>query len=99
MEFSHAVWSVTKKIPKGKVATYSGIARIIGRPKAARAVGNALHVNPFAPVVPCHRVVKKSGQIGGFAGGVKKKIKLLKKEKIKVIKGKIVNFSKVLANF
>jgi O-6-methylguanine DNA methyltransferase len=72
------------------VISYKDIAEIIGCPRACRAVGNALHKNPWAPQVPCHRVVKSDGSIGGYAGGVKQKIALLKKEGIRIIKNKII---------
>jgi methylated-DNA-[protein]-cysteine S-methyltransferase len=78
-EFERKVYEVVKEIPRGEVRTYGWVARQIGKPKAARAVGNALHKNPFAPKVPCHRVVAKNG-LGGFAGGLNKKRQLLKKE-------------------
>ena len=70
-------------IPPGQTRSYKWIAEKIGRPCAVRAVGSALGKNPFAPVVPCHRVIKSDGTLGGFSapGGVKAKIKLLKKEK------------------
>jgi methylated-DNA-[protein]-cysteine S-methyltransferase len=89
--FEIAVWSAAKKIPRGKVATYSQIARMIGSPGAVRAVGNALRKNPFAPKVPCHRVVRSDGKAGGF-GGKKNdaaKGKLLKAEGVKIMGGKI----------
>lgn len=60
--------------------TYKEVAHAIGKPKAYRAVGNALNRNPFAPEVPCHRVIKSDGSIGGFASGSNKKLKLLKSE-------------------
>lgn len=94
--FNKAVWEATRKIPKGKVATYGILARKIGRPKSARAVGNALHKNPYAPAVPCHRVVRSDGSVGGFASGSKKKIAILAKEGIKIQNGKIVNVTKYL---
>jgi methylated-DNA-[protein]-cysteine S-methyltransferase len=64
-EFERSVYLVTFKIPEGKVSTYSRVAKAIGRPKAQRAVANALHNNPLYPVVPCHRVVKSDGGFGG----------------------------------
>jgi len=64
-EFERAVLVATFKIPKGKVSTYKRIAQKIGRPHAYRAVGNALHKNPLAPIVPCHRVVASDGRFGG----------------------------------
>src|SRR3989304_10589092 len=78
--FQKAVYRATAKIPKGQTRTYAQIAEAIGRPRAVRAVGNALNKNPFAPDVPCHRVVRKNGSLGGFAGGTAKKESLLKRE-------------------
>ena len=66
--FSEKVWELTKRIPKGKVTTYGEIARALGRPGPARAVGQALKRNPHAPAVPCHRVVKSDGGLGGYGG-------------------------------
>jgi len=70
------------KIPKGKVKTYKQVAIAINKPKSARAVANACAVNPYAPRVPCHRVIRSDGALGGFSapGGVKAKKKLLKIE-------------------
>lgn len=87
--FSELVWQATRRIPKGKVATYAIIAKLIKRPKAVRAVGNALNKNPYAPTVPCHRVIRSDGLIGGFASGSNKKIKLLRSEKINIVKNKV----------
>ncbi|MEM4245331.1 MAG: MGMT family protein [Candidatus Nanoarchaeia archaeon] len=95
MKFSEKVYKITKQIPKGKVSTYGEIAKALNT-KAYRAVGNALHVNPYAPVVPCHRVVKSNGNLGGFGGGIQKKIRLLESEGIKVENNKIIDFEKVL---
>jgi methylated-DNA-[protein]-cysteine S-methyltransferase len=80
--FHQAVWRACAEIPKGQVRTYGWIARRIGRPGAARAVGQALGKNPFAPLVPCHRVVAADGRLGGFSGpgGVEGKRRLLKRE-------------------
>ena len=96
--FDERVWEKLKKIPRGKVATYKQIAVAINNPLSSRAVGNACNRNPFSPKVPCHRVVKFSGEIGGYAGGTKKKIFLLKKEGIKINNNKILNFEEVLIN-
>src|SRR3989304_9724819 len=78
--FQKAVYRATAKIPKGQTRTYAQIAEAIGRPRAARAVGNALNRNPFAPDVPCHRVVRSDGCLGGFASGPRKKKRLLRSE-------------------
>ena len=70
------------KIPKGKVKTYKEVAIGINRPKSARAVANACGKNPYAPEVPCHRVIRSDGALGGYSalGGTKIKKKLLKSE-------------------
>jgi len=78
--FQAKVYSVVKKIPKGRVLTYKQVAYKIGQPNAARAVGNALNKNRDKNV-PCHRVVKSDGSVGGYAFGSAAKIKILKKEK------------------
>ena len=80
--FCRAVWKACAEIPKGQVRTYGWIARRIGKPKAARAVGQALGQNPFAPTVPCHRIVGADGRLTGFSapGGVAAKRRLLEKE-------------------
>lgn len=90
--FQNLVYQTTKKIPKGKVSTYGDIAKVIGKPGAGRAVGNALNKNPFAPKVPCHRVVKADGSVGGFADGAEKKAKLLKQEGLVIENNRIINF-------
>lgn len=64
-DFEKAVLMATFEIPKGKVSTYKRIAERIGRPRAYRAVGNALHKNPLAPIIPCHRVVRSDGSLAG----------------------------------
>ena len=86
-------------IPKGKVSTYGELARFVGIPRGARAVGNALNINPFDPYIPCHRIVASNGGIGGFATGPIKKSKLLKKEGVIVEKGKIKNFNEKYYEF
>ncbi|MBN2052046.1 MGMT family protein [Candidatus Woesearchaeota archaeon] len=85
--FQAKVYELCKKIPRGKVTSYSSIAKRLK--SSPRAVGQALRVNPFAPIVPCHRVVKADGSIGGFGGEVsgekiQKKIALLKREGVEV---------------
>ncbi len=80
-EFAEKVYAACKTIPYGETRSYTWIAKQIGHPKACRAVGNALHKNPFAPFVPCHRVIRSDGSPGGFAGGIAKKIRLLAAEK------------------
>ena len=91
-QFAEQVYKELKRVPRGKVTTYGDLAKRIGRPKAARAVGTALHKNPYAPQVPCHRVLKSDGGIGGFAEGIKVKIKILKSEGVEVRNGRVLNF-------
>ncbi len=88
MVFADKVYELTEKVPKGKVTTYKIIAEKLGT-KAYRAVGNALNKNPYSPKVPCHRVIKSNGEIGGFAQGTKKKTNMLRKEGIEVTNNKI----------
>ena len=88
-KFEEKVYQATSQIPRGKVATYKMIAKLIGVPGAARATGNALNKNPFAPRVPCHRIVKSDLSLGGFASGPHKKTFLLRKEGVQIINGKI----------
>jgi O-6-methylguanine DNA methyltransferase len=103
MKFEERVWELMKRIPKGKVTTYALIAKKLNT-KAYRAVGNACRKNPYAPMVPCHRVVRSDGTIGGFGGKtsgktVEKKTRLLRKENVEVRNGRIVDFRKVLFRF
>ena len=97
--FEQDVLAATKKISKGCVSSYGEVAIAVGCPRASRAVGNALHKNPYAPIVPCHRVVKSNGELGGFGSGVKNKIKLLAAEGIKIKSNKIINFKKVFYKY
>ncbi len=78
--FQRAVYRTICRIPKGQTRSYQWVARHIGRPRAARAVGQALQHNPFAPEVPCHRVIKADGSLGGYARGLARKRALLRKE-------------------
>ena len=85
-KFQIKVWEYLKKIPKGSVKTYKDVAIAINQPKAARAVAYACAMNPYAPRIPCHRVIRTDGGLGGYSGGggVKKKISLLRSEKVKI---------------
>ena len=83
-KFQLKVWNYLKKIRRGSVKTYSQVAKGIGKPFAVRAVANAIGKNPYAPKIPCHRVVRSNGSLGGYSGkgGIKTKQLLLKKEGI-----------------
>jgi len=79
-EFCHKIYQIVKKIPQGSTLTYKKIAELAGRPKAYRAVGNILNKN-YDPKIPCHRVIRSDGRIGGYNRGPEKKLKLLESEK------------------
>ena len=79
MNFSEQVYTVVKKIPKGKVLTYKEVAKRVGKPRAYRAVGNILNKNTD-PKIPCHRVICSDGQVGGYNRGSLLKRKILKRE-------------------
>ena len=83
-KFPLKIWDFLKKIPKGTVKTYSEVAEAIGKPLAVRAVANAIGKNPYPIRIPCHRVIRSDGSLGGYSGtgGVNKKKNLLKKEGI-----------------
>ena len=83
-KFQVKVWNYLRKIPRGSVKTYSQVAKSIGKPLAVRAVANAIGKNPYAPKIPCHRVIRSDGSLGGYSGkgGVKTKRFLLQKEGI-----------------
>ncbi|MBU4142608.1 MGMT family protein [Patescibacteria group bacterium] len=83
------VFKIVKKIPQGKVLTYGEVARRLGDKNLARAVGNALNKN-CDKAIPCHRVVRGDGRVGGFNLGTRKKIAILKREGVRIEKGKIV---------
>ncbi|MFH1788257.1 MAG: MGMT family protein [Candidatus Altiarchaeota archaeon] len=86
------IYALVRKIPSGKVSTYQELAKAAGEPKAARAVGKILSKNPDLIKTPCHRIVRSDGIVGGYAGGEKEKIRLLEKEGLTVITGKILAF-------
>jgi methylated-DNA-[protein]-cysteine S-methyltransferase len=98
--FQQKVLDLVKKIPKGKITTYKEIGKALKRKgQVYRAVGRALHDNKTPIVIPCHRVIKSTGELGGYSRGTKKKITLLRKEGIQIKKNKIINFKKRLFKF
>jgi len=95
--FQEEVLKLVKQIPKGNVTTYGEIAReITGSVRAARAVGQAVARNPYPVAIPCHRVVRSNGDVGGYSLGVDKKIRLLKEEGVEIKGTKVVNFEEIL---
>lgn len=99
--FQQKVYALLRKVPKGRVTTYKEIGNALGkRGQIYCAVGAALNKNPFAPAVPCHRVVASDGSLGGFAQGIAAKKRLLEKEGVFVDReNKIVDFEKKLCRF
>ena len=95
--FKEKVYKLTRSIPKGKVATYGQIAKLAGKPKAARAVGVLMRINPDAPETPCHRVVAADGKLTGYSGsgGITSKKAMLITEGVS-FKGNRVDISKSL---
>lgn len=101
--FAQQVYNLLKTVPKGRVTTYKELAKAMNT-KAFQAIGQVMRTNPYAPAVPCHRVVATNGMLGGFMGErsgptVLKKIHLLKKEGVIVHGNKIVDFEKKLWRF
>ena len=82
-KFQLKVWNYLKSIPKGRVKSYKQVAIAINKPKSARAVANACAKNPYAPKIPCHRVIRTDGGLGGYSGrgGINTKLRLLRSEK------------------
>lgn len=91
MSLQSKVYEIARKIPMGKVATYGQLARLAGHPKAARAVGGFMKINPDAPNTPCHRVVASDGKLTGYSGqgGVKQKKEMLIREGVQFIGNKV----------
>ncbi|MGC2668380.1 MAG: MGMT family protein [Candidatus Nitrosopolaris sp.] len=93
------VYVLLSKIPPGKVSTYGDIAKALGHPKAARAIGRIIANNPNPISIPCHRVVKSNGEIGGFAYGEQRKREILEKEGIKFQNRIVENFEEQRLSF
>lgn len=93
--FYEECYRILRKVPKGKVTTYKEIAKKLNS-KAFRAVGSAMNKNPYAPEVPCHRVVNSSGFVGEFAYGIDEKIRLLRREGVEIDKEGFIDLGKFL---
>ena len=98
MNFNDKCFELISEVPKGKVTTYKEIARVLNT-KAYQAVGRAMAKNKKLVYIPCHRVIKSDGKIGGYAMGINKKINLLQKEGISIINGKVVDFTDKFYSF
>lgn len=95
MNLEHKVYEKLLKVPKGKVTTYSELAKAVGLKNGQRAIGRIMNKNPFPVIVPCHRVILSNGKIGGYAWGENVKTNMLSKEGIKIKNGKILDSDKI----
>jgi len=98
-ELARMVYALLATVPPGRVTTYGALARAAGVPKAARLIGAVMRGNPNAPKIPCHRVVKSDGSIGGYSGSaeenIRKKVRMLESEGVQVKDGKVQEFERV----
>ncbi|MBI4280583.1 MGMT family protein [Candidatus Uhrbacteria bacterium] len=97
--FAEKVYRLLQKVPAGKLTTYGALAKALGKKGAARAVGQALGKNPQLVRLPCHRVIKNDGSLGGYAEGVRKKMALLRKEGVIIRHGRVIFLEKHLHTF
>jgi methylated-DNA-[protein]-cysteine S-methyltransferase len=88
--FQRAVWEELLRVPYGELRSYGEVAKILGRPRAARAVGTAVGANPIPVLVPCHRIIEGSGGLGGFGGGLQAKRELLALERARLPAGRLL---------
>jgi methylated-DNA-[protein]-cysteine S-methyltransferase len=95
LKLEHKVYEKLLKVPKGKVTTYSELAKAVGLKNGQRTIGRIMNKNPFPVIVPCHRVILASGKIGGYAWGEKIKTNMLSKEGVQIKKGKILDKDKI----
>ena len=98
MNIREYTYNLVRQIPAGRVSTYGAVAKALGNRGYTRAVGKYMNQNPNADTMPCFKIVKSDGSLGGFGLGIKDKIRRLKKDGIEVKDGKIVNFKKVFFN-
>ena len=99
MNLNERVYKKLLKVPKGKVTTYKDLAESVGLKNGQRVIGRIMNQNPYPVIIPCHRVVKSDGNIGGYSYGQDVKTSLLSKEGIKIKNGKVLNFEKSVYRF
>jgi len=99
LNLEQRVYKKLLEVPKGKITTYGELANAVGLKNGQRVIGNIMNKNPYPVIVPCHRVVKSDGKIGGYAYGENVKTKMLSHEGVKTLKGKIQDFDKKLYRF
>lgn len=99
MKLEEKVYKKLLEVPKGKITTYGELAKAIGLKNGQRVIGKIMNKNPYPVIVPCHRVIKSDGKIGGYAWGEKVKAKMLSNEGIKIKNGKILDVKKSIYRF
>ena len=99
MNLSQRVYRQLLKVPKGKVTTYKELAESVGLKNGQRAIGRIMNQNQYPVIIPCHRVVKSDGNVGGYAYGKNVKTSLISKEGIKIKNGKVLNFEESVYRF
>lgn len=91
MSLEHKVYKKLLEVPKGKVTTYSELAKAVGLRNGQRVIGRFMNKNPFPVIIPCHRVILSNGKVGGYAWGEKVKTSMLSKEGVKIRDGRILD--------
>lgn len=99
MNIEQKVYKKLIQVPQGKITTYGELAKAVGLKNGQRVIGQIMKKNPYPVIIPCHRVVKSDGQVGGYAFGDTIKTSMLKKEGIKIQNGKIIDWKKKLYKF
>jgi methylated-DNA-[protein]-cysteine S-methyltransferase len=99
LNLEQKVYKKLLDVPKGKITTYSELSKAVGIKNGQRFIGNVMNKNPYPTIIPCHRVVKSDGSIGGYAYGEKVKTKMLTQEGVKIKNGKVIDLNKKLYRF
>ena len=99
MSIDKKIYKKLLEVPQGKITTYGDLAKAVGLKNGQRAIGNIMNKNPYPGIVPCHRVIKSDGKLGGYAYGEKSKTKMLNREGVKIQNGKIMDFEKTVFRF
>jgi len=99
MNIDRKIYKKLLEVPEGKITTYSELAKAVGIKNGQRLVGNVMNKNPYPVIIPCHRVVKSDGEVGGYAYGKQVKIKMLINEGIKIKNDKILDWENTIYRF
>ena len=99
MSLAKEIYKKLLEVPEGKITTYGELAKAVGLKNGQRVIGNIMNKNPYPVIVPCHRVVKSDGKVGGYAFGTDIKINMLTKEGLEITNGKILDFKKRIHRF